>query len=650
MTTYALAAGVFNDTTLKAAVGKQYHLGLSDGTHFYGYMLQPDATPGAGWHWRSDTAGRDALVQTASPNMIDRLLAFYPRVTDGDFSGGGYQEVYIDPRRYFDSDLDPRVPGYLQLRANWARVSKAGLTAGTNFQVVAFKGDFWYTFGEASGNVYSANGATTTVPVAAAILSLDTDGTYLYAGTAGELLRSADGASWTAVTSAVNGTPAQWWVVNQGTNGYFAYYSAGTNLLYKIDLTQSFPIAAADQPQVPVGANAVNIIDLVEYQTSIAILTTDVRGPGSDVWYFDGANLTRIVRIEGYTAQGMCQALGSIFVSAYAVGEVTSPILAQIDSGSFVVVARPGSPFPLAGQSCLQPRASSQYVYWPIIGQSIKGISAAPGVIVQYDTLSGAVTHLPNLDATDFWTRGGTLRAIALLGDNVACCYINSTTGVLQYQTPAFGTLTYMANGWLVSSKIDFETPAISKRFRRIEVSHSPLAAGEGVEVEAFVDQDPLSFTTALAPVPVTATVSNTTLGSKLTAMTVGADTVGKTLYFAIKLTAGTSQLTTPRVSYASIEIGGTWAVQVALYCSSKRQLLGSLGEDTQGVKAKDLAYLPWLAYENGENLTLYHRNGQTYTVAIESFDGWNPSPQQSIDNQMVDEEYVVTMVLRQVA
>jgi hypothetical protein len=657
VTTYALTVGRYTDgPTLQKAVGQQYHLGLSttlpDATQrFYGYLLEPNIAKDGGFHQRSDVAGRDALVQTASPNLIDRLMAFFPRVTDGDFSSGGFQEVWIDPKRYFDSDLDPRIPGYLQLRASWARISKAGLTVGTNFQVVAWKGDFWYTFAEASGNIYSANGATTTTPTAVAILSVDTDGSLLYAGTAGGLWSTPDGITWTALTSSINGTATQWWVVNQGTNGFFAYYRSGPNLLYKIDLTQTPPQAAGAQPQVPLGGNAVNLIDLVEYQTSIAILTTDVRGPGSDVWYFDGNNLTRIVRIEGYTAQGMCQALGSLYVSAFPVGQVTSPILASIFSGQFQIVVRPGSPFFTANQSCLQPRAASQYVYWPIINPSINGISTGKGAVIQYDVVSGATTKLPNMDATDFTTTGGTLRAIGLLGDNVACCYVNGTTGILQYQQPAFGTIKYMTSGWVASSHIDFSTPGIQKRFRRIEVSHAPLNAGEQLLVEAFVDTDPLAFSTGLTPVPSGATVTNSTVGSALTAMTFGQDTIGKTLYFALKLTSGTGQLTTPRVSYVSIEIGGTWTWPMRLTCTSKRGLLDGQNDDQQGVTGKDLAYLLILAYENGQNMTLYHRNGQSYTVAIETLDAWNPSPLQPAQPQLMrDEEYIVDVTFRQVA
>lgn len=617
---------------------------------WYGYLLVPDASANGGFRQRSDTAAKDALTQYSSPNLIDRDLAFFPRVTDGDFSGGGYQEVWIDTRKYFDSDLDPRVPGFLQLRAAWTRVTKAGLTVGTNFQVVAFNGDLWFTFGEASGNVYSANGGATGTASGGAVISLDTDGTYIYAGTAANLWRSTNGTSWTQVTSSINGTATQWWVVNHGSNGYFAYYQNGPNTLYKVDLTLTFPIAPTSDVQVGVGGNAINIVDICEFQTSIAILTTDVRGPGSDLWYFDGTNLTRIIRLEGYTATGICNALGSLYLGANAVGQRTSPILARIDNGTYEIVARPGSPFPATGQSCLQPRASSQYVYWPILSPSINGISSAPGMVIQYDTLTDAVSHLPNNDSGDYTTTGGTLRTVAALGDNIAICYVNGTTGVLQYQQPAFGTYKYQTSGWLASSHIDFTTPGISKRFRRVEVHHAPLATGEQILVEAFVDRDPITFTTALTPVPSTATATNSTVGSTITQLTFGTDTIGKTMFFGLKLTAGTDQATTPRVNYVSVEIGGTWVWDLTLACSSKRVLLDGATEETQPA-GKDLAYLLSLAYENGSNLTLFHRNGQSYTVTIESCELRAPSPKMQVRPQNIDdEEYDVKVVLRQVA
>lgn len=661
MTTHAFQNTGLADADLKQKVGRTYHCGLAaavgagtpPATQRYGYMLMPETGKDGGFHWKTDVATKQALISYSSSQLIDRDLAFMPRVTDADFSKGAFQEVWIDPAKFFDADLDPRIPGYLQLRPQWLRINKGGLVVGANFAVIGWNGDYWYTYGESNGNIYSANGAATTSPAGAAVLSLDTDGTYLYAGTASQLYRSANGSTWTAVTSSINGTASQWWVVNQGTNGYFAYYQSGTNLLYKIDLTQAFPIAAAAQSQIPVGANAINIVDVCPYQTSIAIVTKDVAGPGSDVWYFDGSNLTRIIRLEGYTTTGVCNALGQLHVGGFAVGKTTTPKLFQVDAGNYSEAVVPGSPFPFAAQSCLQPRAQGRYVYWPLINPSINGISNGVGVIVQYDVITGAASKLPTNDATDFSVQSGSpLRNIALLGDNVAAIWQAGGNAILQYQAAAFGSIKYQSSGWLASSHIDFATPGIVKRFRRLEVHHSPLNAGEQIFIECFVDQDPLSFTTALAPVPASQSGgTNSTVGSTVTALTMGADTIGKTLYFAVKMTAGTNNNTTPRISYVSIEVGGSWVAELDLVCTAHRNLL-SQGEDDQGATGSDLAYLLFLAQEFGALVTFYHPNRQTYTMAVESLDGWNPSPDQSPAStpQPPDEEYIVKAILRQAA
>lgn len=667
MAQYQLNKSSWDATSLPKQVGNLYNIGIADpsaalaggGTGaFYGYIFRNEGQQSAGMVEKTDVAAKSALQNYGSPNLTDRDLSYYPRVTDGDFSGGGYQEVFIDPTKYFDSDLDPRIPGFLQLRAQWTRLNKAALTLGSNFQIVSLADgagnpEFYVSFGESNGNVYTVhNGGTVTFT--GAVLGIDIDGTYLYGGQAARLERYQPGVGNTVVSTTLNGTAVQWWVVNQGTAGYFAYYLVGNNSLYKMDLTLAFPIAAGSQPQVPFGSNAIKVQDLVEYQNGIAILTNDVNGPGFDVWFHDGTNLTRIIRVEGYTAAGVCSALGNLFVGAYAVGQVNSPILALVSGGQFQVVAKPGSPFPAALQGCQGPRASGQYVYWPITYPSIKGISSAVGVILQYDVLAGSLTHLPNQDGTDFTATGGRLRSVAIQGDSVACCYANGTTGVAQYQISAFGTIKYQTVGWLCSSLIDFSTPGIAKRFRRVEVKHSPLNAGESIMVEAFVDQDPLAFTTALTP---TATSPvNTTVGSSVTALTFGADTVGKTMYFAIKLTAGTNQATTPRVAYISVEVGGTRTWEFDLDCTSKRRLLNQASEDQQGVTGKDLRYLIRNAYENGNYLTLFlvsDRAGNvvSYTVAVESEEAHAPG---YVNHQgqpvRADEEWVAKVVLRQVS
>src|SRR5690349_16194421 len=135
-------------------VGTRYHVGIGYNGSTYGYVL----SPGTKFEETTDLHSKELLTQYSSPSLIDRDFVNYPRVTDGDFSGGGLQTIFIDPRRYFDSDLDINVPGYLILRPSWARTQKSSITPVIPGQMVAWNGDFWFTFAEATKNFYSANG------------------------------------------------------------------------------------------------------------------------------------------------------------------------------------------------------------------------------------------------------------------------------------------------------------------------------------------------------------------------------------------------------------------------------------------------------------------------------------------------------------
>lgn len=660
MAQYSLAAGQWTATTLPAQIGNKYNVGVSDGTRYYGYVFQPNVQQG-GMIESSDVATKDALVNYGSPSLVDRDLVYYPRFSQGDFSGGGRQLIAINPTQYYDADLDISTPGYVTLRPRWNRVTKTGITAGTVFSVVAWQNDFWFSFAEANKQIYNANGgATVTLAILAATMT--TDGQYLYYTDGTNIYRRSTGGTETQIASAVNGTLINFWVVQQGTNGYFLYYSS-TSGLYKIDLTAGFPVAAGSQPLVPTGSNSISVVDICAYQNGIALLTNDPAGSGFNVWYSDGANLTDIVRVNGYHSTGICACLGDLYVSAYPVGKNTSPVLAKVATGTFAFVSEPGSVLPAANQTCLQPVASGQKVYWPLLAPSITGISTTNYISV-YDVVTGAVSHMP-IDGTDDFatnTTNFTTGQVAVLGDAVGCVFVSGTSGVCQYQATAFGTITYQSSGWIVSSQIDFATPGIAKRFRRIELHHSPLAAGESIKVNAYVDEDPIAFTTALTPNPSGATVTHSynaaesSTVASVTALTFGADTVGKTLYLAVQLNAGTSNLTTPKLRYYSAEVGGVWVWNFSFDNTSQRRCLdGSI--DAQAVTGKDLDYLYRNAYENGTTLTLYLVNDASaavvsYSVNLEKRQSRSPSylnHQVEQSTVRADEEWITQVVLRQI-
>ena len=647
----------------QSEVGTKYHvgIGITDpvlGFICYGYCL----VQGTKLTQRIATTDRGQIIN-ASPNLTDRDLVTYPRVTQGDASKGILQTTFIDPSRVWDSDLELHVPGYIQLRPAWARITKA-ISPGAVRQIIPFAADYAFTFAEAAGTVYLANAGTSSSPGGGPTLSLDTDGQFLYAGTATGLWRTlpAFAGGWPSVVNAVNGTPRQWWVLNQGTAGYFAYYATGDNLLYKHDLTQALPQGTGAAIQVPLGGNAIHVTDLVEFQNGVAILTNDIanatQGSGFDLWYFDGQNTTRILRYEGYQAHGICACLGDLYVSAHAASRRGTPILAKVSTGTFTPVVEPAVPGNYTAiQEALQPRSSSRYVFWPLINTSLAtDTTKAPNLIVQYDVITGAITRLPVFDTLDFAgapgaSLDGGLRQVAAIGASVAEVFVSGTTGYVQYQRGAFeDAVAFQAAGLHVTSRTDFQTPGIAKLFRRVTLKHAPLRAGEQVTVEGHVDQDPAAYTTAVQPNPAGATVTNAATGSVATVLNLPQATLGHSMHRVWKL-AGPGG-STPTIFDESVEITTGWTWEMTLECTSWRKNLdGADDTQEQGLRGKDLYFLLHTAQENAQPVTLMNGNGLAYLATIDDFQADFEAPllsRQRIEGDPQDFDTYVRVVLKQ--
>lgn len=608
-----------------ALVGTLYHLAI--GTKSTPSLTSPDRVvgfllenkQGSEFLESTDLHSKEALTQYASGNLIDRDLVNVPRVTQGRWDLGYLQTVLNDPARYMDGDLETSVASYLFLKPQWIRSTKAGITPGAapTPMIVSWNGDFWSTYAEANKNIYSANAGTTlTLPIVAQFL--DTDGTFLYFSDGTNIYRRSTAGANTQIAAAVNGTLTQMWVIQQGTNGYFIYYTSSNGNLYKIDVSGNvaFPIAAGGQPQVPMGSTALTIMDIKPYGTAIAILTADSSNSGFTVWTHDGVNMTITVSVPGYHGHGMCICLGDLYVAGHPHAQTTPPILARVGPGSFDVVAEPGTPFPMAGQSCLTPISSSKYVYWPIINPSITGVSNAVGYIVRFNVVTGEATHLPVFDATDF-TGGDAslLRRVAALGTGIGLAFINGTNGITQYQVNAFGTIKYQASGKLQTSRIDFATPSIAKLLRRCIATHRPLNTGESIQIDAYVDKDPL--TQALGTPD--ATVTNSVVGSTSTVMPFASGTLGKSVFFVITLTAGAGQLTTPILFQYAVEVAPGWVWKFTIRCYSIEDTLTPGRKDDQGMSGRDkYFFLHEIQELPPPQITLYHPNQIAYNGVFE--------------------------------
>src|SRR5215813_13810248 len=400
MPQYVLKASNFQS----GQVGGLYHIGLSDGTNSYGYVFQ-NTGPQGGFKESTNVADKEKLIQFSSPNLIDRDLVFYPRVTQGDFSGGGLQAVFIDPTKYFDSDLEIRTPGYLTLRPGWKRTQLAtGLGAETP-QSVAWNNDVWTGFATALNQLFNSSGGTTSSAPGITCKFVDTDGNVLIVGDGANAIKFWQGTVWSNIATAT-GAFTQLWLVNQGTNGRFLYYSvntasdinSGSDALFKVDMT-AIPVSAG--VLVPTNLTRFAIVDLCEHQNGIAILTNDTGGTGFDVWYHDGVNMTRVVRVNQYTANGMTLCLGDLYVTAQSTGQFEAPVLIKISAGSFEVVVRTGSPLTTATSAAIgAPESSGQYVCFALQNPQINNVTTTSYIGV-YDVISGAYSHLGSLDATD---------------------------------------------------------------------------------------------------------------------------------------------------------------------------------------------------------------------------------------------------------
>jgi hypothetical protein len=621
---YTLASVVIE----QEKIGTLYHLGLGTTTpgqaspdHLYGYMLVADQQLGR-FLEKTDLHSKDQLTQYSSDHLIDRDFVNTPRVTDGDFSGGALQQNFLDSHRFWDSDLDIRVPGYISLRAGWARkvLTAPGATAFP--QCVAFNNDVYTTY--QTGSVFNSNNTAFAVGVTA--LVLDTDGDRLYAADGVNTLRqsnSLDATVWTSLSTTI-GAIKQMWVIQLGTTGRFIYYTTDNRSLNIFDLNTSTQGIA-----VPLGGTAMQIVDVVAYQARVAILTKDPGGTGFDVWYHDGLNLQHIIRVNQFIPSGMCALLGQLFITAQSASQWEPPILARIGAGTFEIILRAGQPFATQTAATIgAPYAGDQYVYFTLGSPQLTGISALAYIGV-YDVLSGSYSHLGNMDGSDA-PGVAQPRQLAASGRAVA---FPQTAGVaaLQYQTnssrfPVIANTTYQPSGWVCSSRLDFNTPSIDKLFRRIALHHAALKAGEAILVNAYMDTDPMTFTTALAPNPVGATVPNSTVGSTITVLTLPTRTIGRSMVFAFKETAGTNNATTPKVFYASVEVSVPWTWEGWLDLTHKRRMLDG-DDDNQGCTVLDLYWLLHYAWENSQPVTVFHPNGTSYTAAIESleFQAFNP-------------------------
>ena len=865
-------------SSLQSQVGRLFHVGFGNGNQWYGYILQPDSNQqSGGFHEKTDIVAKDQLIQYSSPNLIDRDITFWPRVSQGDFSGGMGQTVALDFTRYWDSTLDVRSPGYLTSWPLWTSMTVQGtLVNPGSAQVVSAGGKLFVTYGESNFHIYTVVPPSTVTTTALDIVAktIDTDGYYIYVsdGTAIERRVATALGTTTTITNPGTVTIAQIWSIQQGTNGRWIFYTDQafpSSSLYRVDLTGAFPSPGV---QVPLGGLVSEIVDIVPYQTGVAILTAGGTAAGTrqgwDLWYFDGANTTQIFHREAYVPAGLTVSQGVLYISENpSIGTYGRTQLVSVQSGSETVVASLGTPPGYNNLASIgQPRAIGSLVYFSTVTAAVRNITAQ--YLVVYNPLTGSVFHtndpspmptgfrtlsslgetpalsvisqgagsilymntgsflagggssialvgstgaiataaaasvtptfpqtpttgnllvlaatalLPVLAGTPAfsisgatgWLRAGsqthtppglrtelwykpsctgasevtptvscagasnmsaeltewsgaaalavldalgtasaanvgsltitTSGPVAVTGEvgiavfaetrspantgawtpgggwtnaandigvsqvlHTAVDYqLNPTAAVVLSETgtssiagpsrswtgvtatflPAAIPILYNTGGKLVTSRYDFSTPGIDKRFRRLEAIHAPIPTNCSLTIDCFIDKDPVAYTSGLMP---DATVTNSRSGAVTTDFFL-ANLIGHSAYFVFTFTSS-DNASSITLNWYSVEITTPLAWDMTLACTNARRLLTQQDDDSQGVTAKDLADFWRDAWENPKRLTMFARDGFAYTVALESFERWNPSPKtQTVETTRgASEEYFVKVTLRQ--
>lgn len=638
-------------------VGSVYHLAL--GTKSDPSLANPDSIvgfmlenmQGQDFQESTDVNARQSFTSHSGPNLLDRDLVSYPRETQGDFSGGILQPVYITKDMCYDSDLFLDNAGYLQLQSRIVTVEMATSVgasgANSGPAIVAVGTTLYMLYGD--GVVYqSTNGsAGGSIALGANAYYICTDGKYLYALTLSSILRW-DGSAVVTVASSLNGTFTngalqRLWFVDMGSNGYRLFYLNDADELYYMLVADStsFPIALTSQYQVAAGNTLQTVVDVAPFATGFAFATKEA------VWYNDGQNSTLLYAAGSAVIQGIAYCQGNLYAVVNSLSQGSPSSLVEISGGTATVVVSFGVPTQFQPTEIGYPSASATSVYVPVEAgvNPISGVSSA--YLLRYNVLTKAVSHTPTMNALV------SVRA-AHVGESAAVAYTTNPSGTLlgwmdsTRNTFSGPSQEYQTSGKLVTSVYDFSTPSIAKLFRRVFVSHAPLPLGASITVEAHIGQDPTEFVAGTtSPSPSGATITNSTTGSTLTVLTLPTGTRGLTGYFVLTLNAGNTDLTTPVVYWMSTEIGIGWTWKFKVGCFRAQQTLAGM-EDQQGLKGRDKYFFLQQLQENALTCIFYHPNGVQYPCTVEQleFNIRNPIYEKDHDGP-ADLEFVASLSLR---
>lgn len=596
----------------QAEVGPRYDVAvgvdLGASTRMYGYVL----AQGQAWTETTDIQDNDRLIQIASPNSSDRFT-FFPKVSQGDWSGGERQVIFVDANRYYSSQkLETGYQGHLYLYGLYQNMGSAPANVGnvsSAVRNVTFEEDsttapaaLIATLGGSAGNAirvsFAGSGPGVPPTLLARIIGTSTDAVREFLHGPARIYAAITGAGSPGIfqtTAAGSWAKVGTDLVAQQNNPFFGNVMGYTqNALYYV-LSGSAPNKINNLLN-PTGGGGAGATVLTQGSTEEGTITLLTASPSGLFFVTNGAthpaldpsySPARFYSWDGQAASGtlleelpigICdaiQASGVTFILGYSSGSTffAQPVLLAYFGGQLTVyddyryvptdfqgvssIASPGS---------LATDGTYLYMAWPGLRTKRYDLRQFPQAVISDIGHPGVISGLPQ----------HTVAAAA--GNLIEVTPTPAGFYRVSPQGPG-GQCENSDTGQLITSYFDMATPSTIKTFRSFELElNAALTPGAAVGV-AYQRDAETGFPGSLT---MTALSNNNLIGFFPT------NTKAVRIQLRLTLTAGSSSGVSPDIkSYSlSARLARVWKFTVM----ARRQLMDHSGAlDQQGARSQDL-------------------------------------------------------------
>lgn len=480
------------DSVPMSSVGDDYVVAIgyedpgSGLTRMVGYCL----TPTGQWVESTNMQDEQHLVQIASPASSDKFTRF-PKVSQGDWSGGERQLIYVNQNQYYSSTmLNTANPGHLFIVGAYTQVTLPHDIISVAPRAMA--ADSLSSFA-----VLNSNSAVAKIDhLSLAVSSITTGGNpneIIRGGDAMYFLRApatgawqiTDGGSVVQVTDdAVEGQGA--------TLAYFGgsiWYALASPAYQLNSATYAFPGAGAGTTAVTMPQMETAITTVCDSATGLVVVTGDrTNGQFSYIYSFDGVNATFLGAVSGFVYDSV-QANGTVYLLANSgIGTTTNaqalPIIYEV-VGSVVSVfddfrlvdpafQPPPTPFTIT-VGHLASDGVYLYLFYP--GLSVKRYLLRTGAI--YDVGDPFFVTSPGQSHHGTPTiQGGFIEGI------------EGNPHLFSMQP----LVASNADGSMITSWYDDNTPDVDKSFKSIEFAFNTPFTQVSVTVQYQIDNPNTGF------------------------------------------------------------------------------------------------------------------------------------------------------------